>query len=270
MQADAVLARVETVCPFPGNLARVVQLTGGDADMQEVAEAIAMDAGMAAEVLRLANGVGRGAMRRIDTLEQAVVNLGMAELHAMATAMGMLVAVASEHELSTGLHERALVAALIARRVAPDANIDKRVAFLAALLCEIGAMACLAVDADAYASILLRTDGDLAARARQESARYGTTSHALGGALLDRNGLPDHVVEGVCGRGTVGALTSYARSVAVMLEHVADDDCDAISSGDLGDRFAAVAAEHALEVERFALVLGTLDAAGVADKAWNQ
>lgn len=274
MKKRELLERIQTVCPLPASTQRVVELTSrDDANMNEIAEAIAIDAPMAAEVLRLANSAGRGQRGRIDTLEQAVVSLGLSELNTMATAMAMLAAFASEHELSSGLHERALTAGSIARFLAPELGLrrERSQAFLAGLLCEVGAMGLLAVD-NSYGTILSTHKASLEARSDAEVERYGHTSFELGADLLAANGLPDSITEAVRGElvSTLVNLTSYVRIATATVFAVADEDYDAIERGGVGDQLEAIAQETDLEIDRLQLVLLTLDAAGVADQVWAE
>lgn len=274
MKKRELLDRIQTVCPLPASTQRVVELTSrDDANMNEVAEAIALDAGMAAEVLRLANGAGRGQRGRIDTLEQAVVSLGLSELNTMATAMAMLAAFASDHELSSGLHERALTAGSIARFLAPELGLrrERSQAFLSGLLCEVGAMGLLAVDRG-YASILGDNGLDLEARTDAEVERYGHTSFELGADLLAANGLPDSISEAVRGEvvSDLANLTSYVRLASAAVFAVEHTDYDAIERGGIGDRLETIARETDLDIDRLQLVLHTLDAAGLADQVWSE
>jgi len=61
------------------------------------------------------------------------------------------------------------------------------------LLCEIGAMACLAVDGKVYSKIWLETANDFALRVAKETERYAVTSFEIGRRFLERNSLPDEV-----------------------------------------------------------------------------
>ena len=275
MQATDLRERIKTLCPVPATAQRVIDLTSRDtSDIREIAEAIALDAGLAAELMRLANSAVMGRRRKVDTLEQAVVSVGLRELHEMATAMGMLAAFASDHELSRGFHQRSLTAGSIARFIAPEVGLrpQRSVAFLAGLLSEVGAMGLLAVDGEGYAKILDQVGSDFAQRAMLEVARYGWSSPALGAALLEDNGLPDTITEAI--RGEIvepsANLTSYVRRAAAAIAEVNEDSYDAIEEGSIGDRLESIAGETELGVDRLQLVLLTLEAAGLADELWRE
>ena len=158
MDHRTLVNRVSEVCPLPASVTRVLALTGDpDASMNAIVGAISTDPALSAEVMRIASSpayAGRCAPR---DLRAATMRLGLRELHDMAAAMAMLVAFRSEHELAGEIHERALFSANLAHLVAAAVrHPHPQTALLCGLLCEIGALACLAVDTEAY--IALRGD----------------------------------------------------------------------------------------------------------------
>ena len=60
---------------------------------------------------------------------------------------------ATPEKLSHELRASSVLSAAVARLVARELGVDESSAFLAGLLCEIGAMACLAVDSSEYNTI---------------------------------------------------------------------------------------------------------------------
>lgn len=220
----ALVFRIDEVCPLPANTHRVVALTAqDDVQFEEVAEAIALDPALASEVLRIANSPFFKRSREVDSLEQAVLTIGLAELNCMATAMAMLAAFKSDAETSLGLHEVAVVSGCVARKLGPELGVRPRSAFLCGLLAEIGAMACLAVDGEAYALLYRRSLGDPELRSASELHRYGASTRSIGAQLLERNELPPAVIEAVGAHEedaeltALGRLTMFSRQAAVAL-----------------------------------------------------
>ncbi len=194
-----VVSRVQEVCPLPATTQRVVALTSNpDVQLEEVAQAIACDVALTAEVMRIANSAAYGRSRQVADLAQAVMTLGLNEIHLMATAMAMLVAFRSEHEISLGFHETAVVSGSIARSIAHESKLAPgNTAFLCGLLSEIGAMACLAVDSDGFSELWTEAAGSELARLKLEASRYGNHSRTIGATLLRRNELPEEVASAV-------------------------------------------------------------------------
>jgi HD-like signal output (HDOD) protein len=204
---EKLLDRISEVCPLPASVQRVIALTNeAEVDLRQVVEAIASDPGLAAEVMRVANSPVFGYSRKVEKLPQAIVTLGFRELNAMATAMALLAMFRSKDELSLHLHDYGLVAATLARRIAKEMRtVDASFAYLSGLLSEIGAMACLAIDADAYLGLwedAYRTwDGTSlepwSTRGQYEVARYGATTPVIGARLLRRNLVPEAVAAAI-------------------------------------------------------------------------
>jgi HD-like signal output (HDOD) protein len=112
--------------------------------------------------------------------------------------MALMAAFRTEHELGVQFHRSSVLSGSLAGLLARDVGgIDCGVAFLAGLLSEVGAMACIAVDGSAYASILEVAAGDWKRRATLEREHYTLTSWEIGGRLLDRNDLPASITRAV-------------------------------------------------------------------------
>ncbi len=221
---------------MPATAARVVGLARRpDVRLDRLAEAVAADPGLASEVLRIANSPAFGRVRAVASVEEAVVVVGVAEIHSMALAMTMLASFRSDHELSTDLHEASVVTGCIASAVARGLNVERRLAFLSGLLAEIGALACLAVDGGPYGELYRTYEDDPVSRAAAEVRRYGATSREIGARLLSENALPEAIVEAVGAvdgaSGRLAALTAFARrATAMLLAHARDADTTGLSS----------------------------------------
>ncbi|NOY91011.1 MAG: HDOD domain-containing protein [Deltaproteobacteria bacterium] len=270
MDVETLLAQIHEVCPLPATAQRVATLSAReDVAIAEVASALATDPALAAETMRIANSAGFGGFRKVETLERAVMTLGLNELNTMATAMAMMAAFANEDERSSRIHQRSVVAGSLARKLAKPLKLPPSVAFLAGLLAEVGALACFAVDATSYGQIFDQAGGDEVARRTLERQRYGESSRRVGAALLDQNQLPESV-SGAVGADDdeedptpMGALVRFARAAVPPLVHAAQ-------SGDrvgLGDALDALAVAHHLPLQGDVLFDICLDAARDAARA---
>ncbi|MEM9194942.1 MAG: HDOD domain-containing protein [Myxococcota bacterium] len=222
MDHRALVRRVEEVCPLPAAAQRVLALTSNpSSDMADVVAALAADPALAAEVLRVANSPAFGAKHPASDIASAALRLGMNELQNMSSAMAMMAAFRSDHEAATEFHSQAVFSGEIAVNMAQALHHPQpRSLFLCGLLAEVGALACLAVDGDAYAAIYARASGDLEWRAVLEAERYCETSAEIGAALLERNHLPDFVCQAVRGdhpEETESRITQFARHTAPAL-----------------------------------------------------
>src|SRR5579883_1011709 len=148
--ANELLDRVVDICPFPATAQRLMALVNDDtASIEAIAGAVQLDPALATQVLRMANSAafrhaGAGATR---DLRQALVTIGLEELRIMAGAMALLATFATRDELSLDLHRTSAVSGSIADAIAPPGpGLARSLPFICGLLCEVGALACLAVD----------------------------------------------------------------------------------------------------------------------------
>ncbi|MBV9948522.1 MAG: HDOD domain-containing protein [Myxococcales bacterium] len=204
--ANELLDRVVDICPFPATAQRLMALVNDEtASLEAIASAVQCDPALATQVLRMANSAafrhaGSGPTR---DLRQALVTIGLEELRIMAGAMALLATFATRDELSLDLHRTSAVSGSIADALGPAGpGLARSLPFICGLLCEVGALACLAIDGPAYVElwrhVLQGEDGrwslrKILARDTLETRRYGLTSRTIGARLLRRNQLPAEI-----------------------------------------------------------------------------
>jgi HD-like signal output (HDOD) protein len=207
--ADQLLDQVMDICPFPATAQRLMSLTQDDsAPIDAIAIAVASDPALATQVLRVANSAvfrpsGAAPVRE---LKVALVSIGIGTLRTMAGAMALLASFATRDELSIDLQGTSAVsgsiAAIVTQRVP---GILPSLPFLCGLLCEVGALACLAIDGTAYVKLWRRTvetkgpwsSAAVSARDELEVKRYGATTRSIGGKLLRRHLLPTELAAAI-------------------------------------------------------------------------
>jgi HD-like signal output (HDOD) protein len=223
-KVSALLEAIEDVCPIPAAAQRVLQLTSDvNCDIRKVAEAIAGDPALAAEAMKVANSALYRRGKPVDTLGQAIVTLGLSQVRDMASALAMMAAFSSEHERSLHFHTSSVLAGTLAGMLAAELRGDAGAAFLAGLLSEVGAMACVAIDGEKFTQLFDEANHSWERRESLEQKRYGAASWRIGARLLDRNQLPSHIC-------------------AAVRSHYADEDAPAHSLLQRLTQFGRVAA----------------------------
>lgn len=194
----ALLDRVAEVCPLPATTHRVLALVNSDhSNITEIARVITTDPALAAAVMRVANSAAFGG-GKLDRLDGAIMRIGFRGLRELAGAMSLLAAFRSQAELQLQLHDLSVMAGSLANRLAKElGTVVPATAFTSGLLCEIGAMACIAVDGKAYVPIWTETSRQPFERMKRERERYSVTSSEIGRRFLVRNQLPDNIAEAV-------------------------------------------------------------------------
>lgn len=234
MGVPALLDRISEVCPLPAAAQRVLSLTSqAEPDAKEIVDALGCEPAMAAEVLRIANSAAYSRSRRVTDLHQSVMMIGFRSLRDMAAAMSLLAAFASDREISGELHKSSALSGMIARLVANEFLPKcKGLSLICGLLCELGALACLAVDGDAYTDLIQTAREGTAIwsmiasdrRDTLEMRRYGATTREIGARLLERNDLPEDIVKAIAAPAAsgeeptpLGRLTMFSRRAAPLL-----------------------------------------------------
>ncbi|MBM4359452.1 MAG: HDOD domain-containing protein [Deltaproteobacteria bacterium] len=193
-----LLAKLSKVRPMNASAQRVLALTSSsDANVGAISDAISGDPALATETLRIANSAVYRRAYPVDDLRRAVMTLGLEQLHTMATAMALLGTVSSDHPLFDELHACSVLGGTLAGLLTTELyEVEKSTAFVAGLLAEMGAMACLMVDEE-YAAIHRAANRNLPARERAELEAYGMTTWEVAAQLLGKNRVPEAIIEAV-------------------------------------------------------------------------
>jgi HD-like signal output (HDOD) protein len=270
----ALIEKIQEVCPVPATAQRLVMACNReDAQLAEIAQIIAADAALTAELMKIANSSAFGMPRTVSTLEHAVAMLGLNEVRSMASAMAMLAAFRTQGETLLKLHDVPVLAGAIARAAAGQVGYrDRATAFLCGLLCEVGALACVAADGAGYVPLFKEADGDFQAREALEQARYGVTTREIGAELLRRNGLPEPVAVAVAwALGTPASsplepLTAFSRRAAPLLVQAGKRN----EASSLAESLGALAQASGLALDGAAAAELCVQAAGVALSSLRQ
>jgi len=232
---ETLIRRVRDLPALPAAVVRVMQLTADPkAGMPDVARALASDQALAARVLKLANSAFYGSSRRISTVSEAVITLGMRTTRNLVMATScqeMLERNVAGYALPPGaLWRHSLACASAAQALAARARYRAtEEAFVAGLLHDVGKVVLNTYLKDQFARVFLRaTHGDMTfAEAERETLGF---DHAEAGAcLLERWSLPAALVSAV--RWHHAPLESPSPSLLPCLVHVADAVCLTLGVG---------------------------------------
>jgi HD-like signal output (HDOD) protein len=250
-RADVLLDRALEYGSLPESTQKLLELTRrDDAEVGPVVDALALDPGLAAAVLRVANSPVYGQQRAIADLKRAVSLIGMQELHDIVAGTAMMAAFSKADPLSQRMQGTAVLSASVARVLASKLKLNAAsasAAYLSGLMCELGALACLALDPE-FPELFGTTGSDARARFDGEASRYGGTTPDIGGRILAASALPAEVAQAVGMTGlepgahtpTLGRVVAFSRLAAQILVRASEH-------GD-GDKLRAEIAEAAQTV----------------------
>ncbi len=188
--------RIESLPPLPRVVPEILRVAArSDACAADLAEVIDRDPAIAGKVLRVANSPFFGAANDITDTTRAVVRLGITTIQNLVIGLGTADAfgagpASSPAHRNLWHHAVATAAAadLVARRVRYHRPEE---ALLAGLLHDIGQLAMLMWNADAFEEVSRDDPSNGTGFLTRERRRFGSDHTEVGDRLLEHWGLPD-------------------------------------------------------------------------------
>lgn len=208
MDFQEVFDRVSSLtelATFASSLSGILAVTRDPtAAPKHLAEAISRDPALSMKILRTVNSCFFSLNRKIETMEDAVVALGFAEVERMAMAVSVISRFAARTTRGSNLQQlwqHSLVAAVAAQAIVESFRFKNAApgdVYLAALLHDIGKAVTLQFLPEAAESIieLMDTQGLTALEAEQD-VLDGATHTQIGSWVSGNWGLPLHTVQGI-------------------------------------------------------------------------
>ena len=193
-RASKASEALKNLPPYPQVVARVTELLAKDpTSFRPIADALAADAALSAEVLRMANSPLMCVRGTVTSIVQALAVLGSRRLTGLMMTLGLsrFVRRAGKSEAMRRLWRHNLACALAARHLAGESGSDSSDAYNAGLFHDVGRLALLVQDAAFY-------DGALAAGANideLERDRFGVDHCEAGAWVIEKWRLPNPLVE---------------------------------------------------------------------------
>ncbi|MEK8030792.1 HDOD domain-containing protein [Ideonella sp. DXS29W] len=194
---DPSLRQLDIELPAsPAATMKLSELMGvEDTSIPEVAEVIEGDLALASAVVRTVNSAMFGVLRRVETVAEAVLYLGMREVAAITLELGLRTQFPPSPDM-TRIWDTARLRGLLMGRAAVSLNLHAWRAQSAGLFAQSGqAVLCLHAPAE-YPGMLARHPGlDLAGLLDEETASFGLSHEVLGSSLCRAWGLAGDVAD---------------------------------------------------------------------------
>lgn len=167
---------------------RLLALTADpEANSEQIAEVIRLDPGLTADVLRVCNSARYAGNYRVETLQEAVMRLGLREVYRVVTGVITSPIISgSAHPAqppSVDLWNHSLAAACAGQILAQEKGGDPEVIFTAGLLHDIGKVLLIHLEPDAYSTVLHEAGAGGQQLLDEEKKSLGI-NHADAGAIL--------------------------------------------------------------------------------------
>ncbi|MGB0466573.1 MAG: HDOD domain-containing protein [Pontibacterium sp.] len=165
----------------------IQQLNNPNADYSKIASKVAQDQTLSLKILRLVNSAHFGLRRKVSSIDEAVVMLGMARLKTMVIASGVVGSVKDVKglDLRRFWSEAFFVAAVAKWLAEKTGNVDADTAFTVGLIHNIGRLLLHLSKPDIAQSIQARIDATGCNRSDAEMECLGFPTPQAGQALLD-------------------------------------------------------------------------------------
>ena len=232
---DALVRQVRDLPALPDAVVRVMHATDDPkAGLTDIAKALISDQALAARVLKLANSAYYGSSRRIATVTDAVVILGMRTTRNLVMATGcqeMLEAAVAGYALPRGaLLRHSLACASAAQALAKRTKYrGLEEAFVAGLLHDLGKVVMNTYLREQFIQVLVRVAAGEGTYAEAERTVFSFDHAEAGACLLERWNLPSSLVAAVRYHHT--PLEAPGDSPLPCLVHVADAICMTLGIG---------------------------------------
>ena len=224
---DEIIAKTSSVPALPAAVAEAITLLEDpETPIKVIARAIENDPGLTANVLKRANSSFMGMARKVSSVQQAIVRLGVAEIIKMAIRDSMapiMQGSAQGYQLRPGeLWEHAVAVAVATEQVALLRNIKPPPeAHTAGLLADVGKLVLgQFVELEIEPIRQLAFEEQLSFEEAERQA-LGIDHAEVGALLLDQWNLPSSIVEAVRWHHEPRHV-SPAHALLVDLVHTAD------------------------------------------------
>ncbi|MBN2418930.1 MAG: GGDEF domain-containing protein [Deltaproteobacteria bacterium] len=180
-----------------GAIAKLMHLTLCDqSSISQIADVIKRDVGLSAAILRITNSSAFGLLRKVTSIDQAVVLLGFKAVRNIALAVGVVDQFSpSDSTFLSKIWQRSILSGIAARELSSlGGNMNQEDAFTNGLLHDIGLIAFYAFDKNLANQLIERMETNGRLSLDEEKALLGMDHVELGCILAEKWGLPNEVI----------------------------------------------------------------------------
>ncbi len=146
---ERILKEIEEIPAFPENITEIQKLCSTpDTPIKVIADTISRDPGLTTSILKLANSAGYLTIRKVDTIEEAVMKIGMKGINTLLVASGVYKIIDTRYKRFEKIWKNSYKRAFYAQKLSHKLK-EMRIsefAYLAALLSDIGSIVLLSID----------------------------------------------------------------------------------------------------------------------------
>jgi putative nucleotidyltransferase with HDIG domain len=239
IDVDDVRARVRSLPALPGiirDLLFAVRLD--DLNLQGLARKVALDPGLAARLLRMANSAFYGMSGRIASVHDAIQVIGLRTVETLLmaeTVTRQMQRPPSKVFDFRGFWEHSLGTAICAQELAQELGIYKDQAFTAGLVHDIGSLALASYYPGPLASVLRATRARDCVQFEAERSELGIDHAQVGGWIAEHWCFADSVAEAIHHHHAPESGGSSGPASLADIVHAADGIAHALDLHEAGN-----------------------------------
>lgn len=219
LQIPKLIDDVEELLSLPDVVIRANELIDSDkADIESIAEVVALDPSLSAQLLKLVNSAFYGLPSKIETISRAITVIGIRELRTLimsASAVEIFNKVAPETVDMNDFWFRSVYVGLAAKQISADRR-KAEMFFLMGLMHDVGKIV-LFMKADKVANEMLRETVETGNHLHDiEKQKLGFTSSQVSAALLQNWGLAETLYEPISIMYENEEASPYYRDAAIL------------------------------------------------------
>ena len=179
-----------------GSIAKLMHLTLNDeSSISQIVDVITRDVGLSAAILRITNSSAFGLLRKVTSIDQAVVLLGFKAVRNIALAVGVIDLFSpSESAFLSKIWQRSILSGIAARELCSfNGEKNHEEAFTNGLLHDIGLIAFYAFDRSLANQLIEKMEKNGRLPLNEEKKLLGIDHVEVGSILAGKWGLPDEI-----------------------------------------------------------------------------
>ena len=217
---DDYINQAHHLVPAPHILPQLMPfLSNPNSDNSKIVDLISYDTPLTANVLRVCNSAYYSRGTTTDNLLQAITRLGSHEVYSIVTAVTSAATLSGSQGgygvEGTELWAHSVATAVASQLVAKDLGDDENVAFTAGLLHDVGKII-LSAAMESMGEKFSAETGNGSSLVEIEAKLLGCDHAEVGGRLLERWKLPEHLVAAVRYHHKPAAATPHERLTACV------------------------------------------------------
>jgi HD-like signal output (HDOD) protein len=226
MTIDELISDIEGLVSLPQIAARVTQLVEDPkSSASDLGDVISQDPALTLRILQLANSPLYGMRHEVDTISRAVTILGTLQIRDMVLATSAVHSfdgIPNDLVRMEDFWRHSLFCALAARHIASSMPGGREESsFIAGLLHNVGKLVIYhRLPEAAVQTLVMILDGEVPERYQAERKILGFDHAQVGGALLKKWGLPEHLIEASAYHHEPEKALNHPREAALI--HVAN------------------------------------------------